>query len=522
MNNSIVCMRICRLTIVSALIALVSGCSFKQEYRGDGQPYDILIHGGIVIDGTGNPGMNADILVRGDSIAYIGKVDLDRIQVETVVDASERVVTPGFIDTHAHGNPISTPEFMNFTAMGVTTIVLGQDGSSPSDISEWMKQVEEARPALNIATMVGHGTVRNRSGVRLNPNPSPEELERMAELVEEDLLAGCFGLSTGLEYQPGSFSGMDELIAIARPVGKHNGIVQSHMRSEDDDLIHDAISELIAQGKGGGCAVQVTHLKVVYGHGKQRAEEILAQMDKARDEGIKVSADLYPYTASYTGIGIVFPDWAKPPNDYKKVVAERRTELADYLRKRITLRNGPEATLFGSKPWAGKTLKQVAAELNKPFEDVLIDDIGLGGGSAAYFVMDTELQDRLFLDPHVMVCTDGSPTMLHPRGYGSFAKVIRYYVREKKLLKLEEAVHKMSGLSAETMGLLEQKRGLLRAGFAADVLIFDPNAVQDRASYENPQQLAEGFDWVFVNGITVRASSEFTGKHGGKMLRHGN
>jgi N-acyl-D-aspartate/D-glutamate deacylase len=228
---------------------------------------------------------------------------------------------------------------------------------------------------------------------------------------------------------------------------------------------------------------------------------------------------MYPYTASYTGIGIVFPEWAKPPYDYKEVVNSRRNELAEYLHKRVTLRNGPEATLFGTAPWAGKTLAEVASELHKPFEDVLIDNIGPSGAGAAYFVMDQELQDRLFIDPYIMVCSDGSPTMRHPRGYGSFAKIIRYYVREKKLLSLEEAVHKMTGLPAQTLHLHEQNRGLLKRGFSADILIFDPSEVKDLATFEDPHQLAEGFDWVIVNGILTRANGEFTDKRGGKMLR---
>jgi N-acyl-D-amino-acid deacylase len=242
-------------------------------------------------------------------------------------------------------------------------------------------------------------------------------------------------------------------------------------------------------------------------------------MEEARNQGIYVTADIYPYTASYTGIGIVFPDWAKPPYRYEGVVKSRRDDLAAYLRKRVNLRNGPSATLFGTPPWAGKTLAQVAAELDKPFEDVLIDDIGPNGASAAYFVMDQELQDRLLIDPYVMICSDGSPTMRHPRGYGSFAKVIRYYVQEAKLLKLEVAIHKMTGLPAATIGLLEQKRGLLKVGFAADILVFNPDDVIDRATFENPHELSEGFEWVIVNGVPVRADGEFTGKRGGEMLR---
>lgn len=483
------------------------------------ETYDIIIKNGTVIDGTGTPGFIADVLVKGQSITLISNTQSTSLKASKTIDATGKVVTPGFIDNHAHGNPLETPEFRNFSAMGVTTIFLGQDGASPANISEWMDKVEAEKTAINIGTYIGHGAVRNQSGVKLDLNPSYWERRKMAALVDKGLKSGCFGLSTGLEYQPGSFSKLNELIAIAKPVGKRGGLVTSHMRNEDDKAIQQSIAELINQGTGAGCAVNISHLKVVYGQGAERAEAILKQMEEAREQGITITADIYPYQASYTGIGIVFPDWAKPPHNYDEIVASRRDELAGYLRNRVLMRHGPEATLLGTAPWAGLTLAQVAAELNKPFEEVLIDDVGPQGASAAYFVMDLELQDRLFLDPFTMACSDGSPSMRHPRGYGSFAKVIRYYVNEKHLLNLEQAIHKMTGLPAKTVGLIELKRGLLQPGFAADILIFDPNSIIDKASFESPHELAEGFDWVIVNGRIVRAEGAFTGEYPGKMLR---
>jgi N-acyl-D-aspartate/D-glutamate deacylase len=245
----------------------------------------------------------------------------------------------------------------------------------------------------------------------------------------------------------------------------------------------------------------------VYASDPDRAEDILSLMDEARQEGISISADVYPYTASFTGIGIVFPNWVTPGN-FEEIKETRRSELEKYLRNRIAMRNGPEAALFGTAPWAGMTLAEVADSLNKPFEDVLIDDIGPTGASAAYFVMNEEVMKRFLQDPYVMVSSDGSPAMHHPRGYGSFAKIIDDYVNEENLLTLEEAVHKMTGLPAETLGLsdpnqAETPRGLIREGFAADLLIFDPANIQDTADFESPHQYAEGFEWVFVNGMAV-------------------
>jgi N-acyl-D-aspartate/D-glutamate deacylase len=510
---------------ICAIVVFVATCTSQQTHTEQpaGQPpYDLLIRNGTLIDGTGAPGRQADVLILGDRIARVGSIDAESVSAERVIDATGKVVTPGFINAHSHGDPLKTPEFENSLAMGVTSICLGQDGESPEDLAGWMRAVEQARPAINVATFVGHGTVRNLAGVGLQPDPAPRQIEAMQRLVREAMEQGCLGLTTGLEYQPGSFANLEELAALAQPVGQAGGLVMSHMRSEDDDQIAAALDELLAQGRRGNCPVHVSHIKVGYGHGAARAERLLAQMEAARAAGLRVTADIYPYNASYTGIGIMFPDWAKPPHDYAEVVRTRRAELADYLRRRVTKRNGPQATLFGTAPWTGKTLAQVAAELDKPFEDVLIDDIGLHGAEAAYFVMDAELQERLLVDPHVMICSDGGATSQHPRGHGAFARVIRKFVVERKLLSLEEAVRKMTGLTAATVGLERLKRGRLAKGYAADLLVFDPTRVCDHATYEQPHQLSTGFDWVIVNGRIAHENGRATGVRAGRLLKRGH
>ena len=519
-----------RITVIVAILTTImySGCSAvrmgKSRDKGKlAQTQErILIRGGAVIDGSGGPAKRADVLIEGDRIAAVGTIDEKSASGARTIDATGKVVTPGFIDAHSHGNPLETPDFKNFIAMGVTTICLGQDGDSPNreDLSGYMREVDEKKPGPNIALFVGQGTVRDLAGVGMGTEVSPEQMQKMADLVEGAMAAGCFGMTTGLEYEPGRFGKLDELIALAKPVGRHGGMVMSHMRSEDDDAIEGAIDELLAQGRGGGCPVHISHMKIVYGHGKARAEQILAKLQAARDAGQTVTADQYPYMASYTGIGIVFPDWAKGTNKYETVKATRRDELKAFLHERVMARNGPEATLFGTGKWKGKTLAQVAKEAGKPFEDVLIDDIGPRGASGAYFVMDQEVMERFFMDPHVMVSSDGSPTGYHPRGHGTFAKIIREFVMEKELVSLEEAVRKMTGLPAQTLDLDNQKRGLIAPGYAADVLVFDPAMVRDTATFNDPYQLAEGFDWVVVNGTIERANGEFTGDRGGKMLRH--
>ena len=507
--------RLVALVLIAA--PFIAGCAADKHARR--AEYDVLIRGGVVIDGTGAPGYLADVLIRGDRIARIGQIDAQTVRAARVIDATGKVVTPGFIDAHSHGDPLGTPALENFLAMGVTTICIGQDGESPPNLKAWMYEVEQTQPGTNVATFVGHGTVRELAGVEDGALPTPEQLQHMQSLVRAAMDAGCLGLSTALEYQPGSFADLNELIAMAKPVGQAGGLVMSHMRSEDDDQIEAALAELLAQGERGACPVHVSHIKTVYGHGAQRAEQILALMAAARERGQRITADIYPYNASYTGIGIVFPDWAKPPHDYAAVVRERRAELAAYLRQRVTKRNGPEATLLATPPWTGKTLAQVAQQAGKPFEDVLIDDIGLDGADAAYFVMDAALQERLLRDPHVMICSDGSQTSRHPRGHGAFARVLHELVTRRGLLTLEAAVHKMTGLTAATTGLDQCQRGRLAEGFAADVLVFDPQAVRDTATYESPHQLACGFDWVIVNGQIARSPEGTSPRRAGKLLR---
>ena len=226
---------------------------------------------------------------------------------------------------------------------------------------------------------------------------------------------------------------------------------------------------------------------------------------------------VYPFTASYTGISILFPEWAKPPNDYQQVIANRRAELEEFLRNKVNQRNGPEATLLGTAPYAGKTLAQLAKEMNKPFEDILIDDIQPGGASGAYFVMNDSLQSRFIADSLVMISSDGSPTSRHPRGHGTFARIIEKFVVQDSVLTLTEAVRKMTSLPAQTMGISD--RGTLTVGNKADILVFDPQQVHETATYEDPFQLAKGMNYVIVNGEISLENGELSSQRHGQMLR---
>lgn len=383
--------------------------------------------------------------------------------------------------------------------------------------------VEDAGPAVNVAYLVGHNTIRREAGVGFG-NPGARGLRRMAELVDRALDAGAFGLSTGLEYNPGSRAGPDELAAVATPVAARDGVVMSHLRSEDADRVDAALEELLEQGRRTGAAVHVSHMKVVLGDDPAHARRILRRMTEARQAGLRVTGDVYPYVASFTGISLLFPDWALGPNDYGEVVRTRRDELAAHLRRRVESRNGPAATLFGSGPWSGRTLREAALEEGRPFEEILME-LGPGGARAAYFVMSEDVMEIFLADPRVAVSSDGSPGMAHPRGYGSFARVLGRYVMEEELLELEEAVRKMTSLPASILGLDDPDRvdvptGTLREGWAADLVLFDPGAIQDRADFQDPHRLAAGMDRVWVAGVVAWTPDGAAGGPGsGRVFR---
>ena len=510
-----------KIIICVFVILLLGGCAktplpFLQEYTS----IDLLIENGQVLDGLGADAQSADVVVVGNKIVFVGDAqftddDLDT-RVKKRIDANGRIVAPGFIDLHAHGDPFETPGFENFLAMGVTTITLGQDGSSPEveDLAAWMDQVASNGIGPNLAMFVGHGTLRTLAGIGRTQVPEADDLARMLAMLDTSLKA-AFGMSTGLEYNPGLNAKREELLALAEVVGRNHRMIMSHLRNEDDDQLEKSIAELLDQGRYA--RVHVSHLKSVFGKGAARADEILGILASARASGIRITAGTYPYSASYTGIDIVFPVWAKTIEQFEIAKVERRDELAEYLRNRIEQRNGPEATLLGTDPYTGKTLAELAHELETPFEDVLIDVIGPDGASGAYFVMNDELQARLLTDPFVGICSDGRATGFHPRGHGTFAKIIERYVMQDRVLTLPEAVRKMTSFAAGVLGITD--RGILREGMVADLIIFDPARVHATATYPNPLQLAVGFDVVIVNGKVARENGKLTDGLFGDVLR---
>lgn len=490
---------------------------FCVHIQAQDHTFDIVIENALLVDGSGSEPYFASVGIQNGVIEQIEPDTSISLEAVKRIDGRNKVLAPGFIDTHTHGDPLETPLFKNFLAQGVTSIMLGQDGSSPSDedVRPWMQQVADANPGVNIGLFAGHNTLRRLSGAGYDSIPSEEAMRRMEELLRDALEAGALGMSTGLEYNPGYHAQKQELQNLAKVVGEGHGLIMSHMRSEDDADIKASIDELLAQGSHS--PVHISHLKVVYGKGAGRAEEIMKQLDSARVNHIRLTADMYPYNASYTGIGILFPSWAKAPNDYYEVLRTRRNELREHLLNIVKKRNGPEATLIGSGRFAGKTLAEVAQERRKPYEVILMDDIGPEGASGAYFVMDDTLQKRLVQYPLVNISSDGSPSMRHPRGYGSFTKVLEDYVQQDSILTLPEAIYKMTGLPAETLGLWG--RGLISCGYYADLVLFDPKAVKANATYQEPHQLASGMDYVIVNGEITKQGERFSDTGHGRVIK---
>ncbi len=488
---------------------------FLEKYN----KIDLLITNGKLLDGLGNPAVLSDLVVVGDKIVFVGQSKFTKQELETRVkthiDAKQSYISPGFIDLHSHGDPLTTPHFENFLAMGVTTITLGQDGDSPKieKLSDWLKAVEDKGIAINLAMFVGHGTLRELSGIGQAVTPTKEALNNLLQRLD-DTLKYTFGLSTGLEYNPGLYAQEQELIAIAKVVGKNNRLIMSHMRNEDSDQLESSIKELLVQGKYS--KIHISHIKSVYGQGEKEAEDILQVLQDGRDAGIDITADIYPYNASYAGISLLFPVWAKTNQQFEQALKTRREELEVFLRNKIIKRNGPEATLLGTPPYTGKTLSDLSNDFNLPFEQVLIK-LGPKGASGAYFIMDDELQSRLLIDPAISISSDGSPTGFHPRGHGTFAKIIETYVNQRKVLSLPEAIRKMTSQSAKILGI--SNRGVLEVGKNADIIIFDPDKIKATASYSNPLLLAEGFTTVIVNGKVARSEGKMADSSHGRVLK---
>lgn len=511
-------------------------CCFLLALSALAQDYDLLIHGGRIADGAGGPWYTADIAIKGDTIAGMGRLSPTR--AARVIEARGLVVAPGFIDIHSHSRRgiFETPAAENCIRQGVTTVIEGPDGGSPLPVGPFLKKVADARPAVNFALMVGQGTVRSEVMGTQNRNATPEEIGRMKDLVRQAMQEGAFGLSTGLFYVPGNFTPTSEVIELARVAGELGGIHISHMRDEAMQIM-GSVAETIRIGEEGHLPTQITHHKIIGKANWGRSVETLAAVEAARARGVDVTIDQYPYTASSTGTAALFPQWsleggADALNKRLDEPGTRQKIKQEIVNRILNDRGGgdPRNVVMASCGFdaslAGKSLAKIADERGmmpdaEHAAEVSIDIQKKGGCSAIYHAINEEDLERILKSPYTMIASDGGIPKMgdgvpHPRNYGTFARVLARYVREKRVIPLEEAVRKMSSMPADRLNLND--RGILRPGMKADIAIFDPAAVQDKATFTEPHQYAEGFRYVLVNGKPALWDGRMTGDYAGAVL----
>ncbi len=524
--------------------------------------FDLVIKEALVVDGSGRKAYLADVGLQGKVIKFIGKIGNAR--AGQTIEASGLVLAPGFIDVHNHTDVqlLVCPTADSLVRQGITTVVGGNCGSSRfpftpemleeenrylkdelgieadwRDLDGFFRRLSAQRIGINYATLVGQGTIRAAVVGYSDRKPSVEELRRMKELAAMAMKQGAFGLSTGLEYAPGSFASTGELIELASVVRDFNGLYATHMRDEEDEVL-EAVDEAIEIAEKARVGLQISHLKVGYPRNWNKIDALLEKIDRAVEKGIRVTADVYPYTAFATGLSIFFPLWVREgkKEDFlgrlrnpdlqgrlRQAIEEAEKNVGSWDRVLISAVRTPK-----NRPLEGMTLLQ-AAELQRKDVFAFIRDLLLeeeGQVSMVCFAMSEENLRKIIKHPLTFICTDGelastrgilSRGKPHPRYYGSFPRAISEYVRKEKLLPLEEMVRKMTSAPAARFGF--RRRGLIREGFYADLVLFDPEKIQDRATYANPHRYPDGISCVLVNGQVVFDGQEMTGQLPGEVLR---
>ncbi len=470
-----------------------------------------------LIDGTGAPARPGSLRIAGDRIVAVG--DLEPLPGEAVFDAKGLVLAPGFIDTHSHAasDLLEIPEALGAVSQGITTVVGGQDGGSSHPLSDFFASLEKAPAAVNVASYAGHGTLREKVlGNDFRRTATADEIAAMSRLLERDMEAGALGLSSGLEYDPGIYSARGELIDLARVAARHGGRYISHIRSEDRTF-WEAIDEILAIGREAKLPVQISHVKLAMQNLWGQAPRLLDLLAAARTQGIDVTADIYPYLYWHSSLTVLFPN--------------RDFENLDVARQVLAEIAPPEGLLLGrylpNPAYPGRTVADIAKERGEAPEVTLValirdaEALRRQGKEGVESVIATSMidgdLDQLLAWPHTNLCTDGELDGRHPRGFGSYPRVLGRYVRERGVLDLEEAVHKMTALAADHVGIKD--RGRLVPGAFADLVLFDPATVIDRATTTDPHALSAGIERVWVNGQTVYAGGATSGLRPGRVLR---
>ncbi|HVG11757.1 MAG TPA: D-aminoacylase [Flavisolibacter sp.] len=497
---------------------------------------DLLIRNGRILDGSGNSWFWGDVAVKGGKILKIGK--LQGITADRIIDAKGLYITPGFIDVHGHieSGILATPTADNYIHDGVTTVVTGNCGSSAPDLHRFFQQVDSLRPSINVASLIGHNTVREQVMNRDQRVPTASEQGRMESLVEEAMKAGGAGLSTGLIYIPGTFAETAEVVGLAKAAGRFNGLYASHIRNEENEAVA-AINEAINIGREAGVPVQVSHFKIGGKSNWGKSNITLGLIRQARREGLDVTIDQYPYTASSTNLGVRVPSWVfAGGNDSmkarlqnagvrKQAKKEMLQQLAEYGFKNYSY--AVVAAYAADSTYNGQSITEINKRMGRrskaAFEaETILDMVEKGGAQMVYHSMNEKDVAYIMQYPFSMFGADaGVPVpgkgMPHPRGYGTNARVLGKYVRDEKILSLEEAVRRMTSLAARRFGITD--RGLLREGLAADILVFDENEVRDLSTFSQPHAYSKGFKYVVVNGQVVVEDEKHLGTRSGRALR---
>ena len=508
---------------------------FNISFFAHSQECDILITNGKIIDGTGNNWYYGNIAVKGGKIIKIGR-DVN-LTAKKTIDARGLIVTPGFIDVHTHleDDEAKDPMAQSFIYDGVTTCITGNCGSSNVEIGKYLRWIDSLKLSINVATLIGHNDVRKAVMGRANRDATPEEMKRMDNIVDKAMKDGAVGLSTGLIYIPGTYTKTPEIVALAKIAAKYNGVYASHMRDEGDSVTQ-AIEEALTVGREAKIPVEISHFKLSGQHNWGRSKETVPMIEAARKEGIEVTIDQYPYTASSTSISTLIPDEILADGqDSIKARLQRpdvKKYVTDYMIARLKkrkLKHFSYAVVANYSPdttYNGKSIEQInlmKGRKHKVKEEALtVIDIMMGGGASAVFHgMGDEDVKRIMQYPFNMFASDASIRVLgagmpHPRGYGTNARVLAKYVREEKVLSLEEAIRRMTSLPAQKFQLKD--RGLLKEGYAADIVIFDEKEVKDVSTFEKPHAYSKGFHFVIVNGVLTVDNEKHLGVRAGKAL----
>lgn len=527
-----------------ALSAAAVGCqpgepSSESAAEAGAPPYDLVLRGGTVVDGTGADRFEGDVAVDGDRIARVSRTPLPADSAERTLDAAGLVVAPGFVDNHAHVQTAldDRPLAENFVRQGITTILASlHSGEQPWPLAAYMDSLSRKGFAPNIGFFAGHTWTRRRVLGMDDRPPTADELEEMERLVEESMEDGALGLSTGLRYTPAAYAGTDEVVELARVASRHGGIYVSHMRDEGPGVV-SSVRELIEIADRADIPAQIQHHKAMGVAQWGLTETTLALVDSARDEGLDIKLDYYPYLASSTSSRVLFPGWALS-GGHDSLVArledpETRREIEEEMREIfLRERTGRDLsriqfrTVPGAPGYEGRTLEDLAVDrgLEPTVEtgvDLVIELEREGGFSAIYHVMDRGDLVRMMRHDWSMVCTDGDPVGYgqghpHPRSYGAFPRVLGQYVREEGVLSLEEAVRRMTSMAADQIG--QPDRGRIREGAYADLTVFDPDRIEDRASFTDPHRYPVGIVHVLVNGEPVIRDGSLTGRKPGRVL----